>query len=33
MTFDVSDPDFEQRIRTSFARQGLNGAVGPRWDE
>ena len=28
MTFDVSDPDFEQRVRTSFARQGLNGSIG-----
>jgi uncharacterized protein (TIGR00369 family) len=27
MTFDVSDPDFEQRIRMSFARQGLNEAM------
>lgn len=28
MTFDVSDADFEQRIRTSFARQGLNETIG-----
>jgi len=28
MTFEVPDPDFEQRIRTSFARQGLNEAIG-----
>jgi uncharacterized protein (TIGR00369 family) len=27
MTFDVFDPEFERRIRTSFARQGLNGAI------
>jgi len=28
MTFDVSDPEFEARIRTSFTRQGLNGTMG-----
>ena len=28
MTFDVPDPDFERRIRTSFARQGLNETIG-----
>ena len=28
MIFDVPDPDFEQRIRTSFARQGLNKGMG-----
>jgi uncharacterized protein (TIGR00369 family) len=28
MIFDVPDPDFERRIRTSFARQGLNTAIG-----
>ena len=28
MTFDVSDPDFERRVRTSFARQGLNASIG-----
>ena len=28
MTFDVSDPDFERRIRTSFARQGLTETLG-----
>lgn len=28
MSFDVSDPDFERRIRTSFARQGLNETIG-----
>jgi uncharacterized protein (TIGR00369 family) len=28
MTFDVSDPDFERRVRTSFARQGLNESIG-----
>jgi uncharacterized protein (TIGR00369 family) len=28
MTFDVSDPDFERRIRTSFARQGLSETIG-----
>ena len=27
MTFDAPDPDFEQRIRTSFARQGLNETI------
>jgi uncharacterized protein (TIGR00369 family) len=27
MTFEVSDPDFERRIRTSFGRQGLNEAI------
>ena len=27
MIFEVADPDFERRIRTSFARQGLNEAV------
>lgn len=24
MIFDVPDPDFEQRIRRSFSRQGFN---------
>ena len=28
MIFDVPDPDFEPRIRTSFARQGFNEAMG-----
>ena len=28
MTFDVSDPGFEGRVRTSFARQGLNETLG-----
>lgn len=28
MTFDVPDPDFEHRIRMSFARQGLNARLG-----
>src|SRR5438128_7226927 len=28
MSFEVADPDFEERIRTSFARQGLNEAIG-----
>ena len=28
MTFDVADPSFEARIRTSFARQGLNESMG-----
>src|SRR5882762_6099621 len=28
MTFEVPDPDFEQRIRTSFGRQGLNETIG-----
>jgi uncharacterized protein (TIGR00369 family) len=28
MTFDVPDLDFERRIRTSFARQGLNRTIG-----
>ena len=28
MTFNVSDPDFEARIRTSFSRQGLNETMG-----
>ena len=28
MTFDVPDPDFEQRVRASFARQGLNETIG-----
>ncbi len=28
MIFEVADPDFERRIRTSFARQGLNEAMG-----
>ena len=28
MTFEVSDPDFERRIRTSFARQGLTETIG-----
>ena len=28
MTFDVPDPDFEQRIRRSFSRQGFNERVG-----
>ena len=28
MIFDVADPEFEARIRTSFARQGLNEAIG-----
>ena len=28
MTFDVSDPDFETRVRTSFTRQGLNETMG-----
>jgi len=32
MTFDVSDPEFEARIRTSFTRQGLNGTMGQRLD-
>src|SRR5437867_377811 len=27
MSFEVADPDFEERIRTSFARQGLNEAI------
>jgi len=30
MVFDVADPDFETRIRTSFARQGLNEAMDAR---
>jgi len=30
MTFQVADGNFEQRIRTSFARQGLNGTIGAR---
>ncbi len=30
MTFDAVDGDFEQRIRTSFARQGLNETIGAR---
>ena len=28
MIFDVPDPNFDRRIRTSFARQGLNEAIG-----
>ena len=28
MTFDVSDPEFETRVRMSFARQGLNQMMG-----
>jgi len=28
MIFDVPDPDFEQRIRGSFSRQGFNERVG-----
>src|SRR5437773_7710444 len=28
MTFEVFDPDFERRVRVSFARQGLNEAIG-----
>jgi uncharacterized protein (TIGR00369 family) len=28
MTFDVSDPGFEHRIRRSFALQGLNERIG-----
>jgi uncharacterized protein (TIGR00369 family) len=28
MTFDVSDPEFERRIRRSFDRQGLNVTMG-----
>jgi hypothetical protein len=28
MTFDVSDSDFETRVRMSFTRQGLNAAIG-----
>ena len=28
MTFDVFDPDFERRVRASFARQGLNESIG-----
>ena len=28
MIFDVPDPNFERRIRTSFARQGLNVTMG-----
>jgi hypothetical protein len=28
MVFDVPDPDFEQRIRKSFLRQGFNERVG-----
>ncbi len=28
MIFDVPDPDFEQRIRKSFSRQGFNERVG-----
>lgn len=28
MIFDVPDPDFERRIRMSFARQGLNETIG-----
>ncbi len=28
MTFDVSDPDFETRVRMSFTRQGLNETMG-----
>ena len=28
MIFDVPDPDFARRIRTSFARQGLNETIG-----
>lgn len=27
---DVSDPDFAQRVRDSFARQGLMGTLGAR---
>ncbi len=30
MTFDAVDVDFEERIRTSFARQGLNETIGAR---
>ena len=28
MTFDVSDPDLDTRVRMSFTRQGLNEAIG-----
>src|SRR5438128_10724329 len=27
MIFEVPDPDFERRVRTSFARQGLNATI------
>ena len=27
MSFEVADPDFEERIRTSFVRQGLDEAI------
>jgi hypothetical protein len=27
MIFDVPDPDFEQRIRRSFSRQGFNERI------
>jgi len=30
MTFDVRDPDFERRVRRSFARQGLNETIAAR---
>jgi uncharacterized protein (TIGR00369 family) len=28
MSFDVADADFEERVRASFARQGLNRTIG-----
>jgi len=28
MIFEVADPDFERRVRTSFARQGFNETMG-----
>jgi len=30
MTFEPSDPNFEQKVRDSFARQKLMGAIGAR---
>jgi uncharacterized protein (TIGR00369 family) len=30
MIFDVRDPDFEWRVRTSFVRQGLNETISAR---
>ena len=30
MTFGVPDPEFEPRIRASFARQGINETLGAR---
>ncbi len=28
MIFEVPDPDFERRVRTSFTRQGFNVTIG-----